>query len=1110
MPEISSSYLARIKFDRKLNTKIWAKFITNLRLVVLLLLTITLLGILGYTNLPRRLNPEIKIPIVSVVTVLPGASPEDVESLITIPIENELQGLTGIDQLTSSSQDNLSFVTLQFISSIPQDKAKADVQSAVDSVSNLPSDATTPKVTALDFEDQPVWTFSLQSNSVDTASLMRFADTLKRKLENSPKIDRVTSSGFDQQAVLVILDENKFSQYQITLFQLSQSLKTAVSSYPAGTLDTDTNTLPLTIDPSVTTVEDIRNLPLTVSGINLKLSDIATVIETSQPNQALSFIATKEAPASQAVSLNVYKNQSSNIDAAVADAQVIVTDCLAPYSDQFKLTTILDTADEIDTQFNDLIGEFRSTILLVFGCLFLFLGLRQALIASITVPLTFLSAFFIISTMGMSINFLTLFALLLALGLLVDDTIVVVSAMTTYYKTGKFSPQETALLVWRDTIVPIWSTTMTTIWSFVPLLISAGIIGEFIKPIPIVVSATMLSSTSIAVLITLPFMMVLLKPKLATRVKVLLGIIVFACSLGVVIYVARGNPLLGLVVLLYILLIAVGYFIRHHLRKTYSQLLARQPIIKQVQLLLRRFSSRGVISLDGLSEAYHRLILRILAQASSRRRVILAITAYALIAYLLLPLGLVKNEFFPKTDSNLLFVNVEYPSGTKLSLTTEKTQALLDQLRQTSDVDFVSAVIGTTSGGFGGATSSSFNNVQFTLHLPDEKDRTRSSITIAQTLRDQYRDYSEGKLTVTEQSSGPPAGADLQLKILGDDLGTLDGYANQLVEFLNQESGVTNIEKSIKPGTSALVFVPDSNKLQQNNLSRDSVALYLRTLASGFTLDEINFDKTVTDKTPISFRFASEPAHIQDLTALNIPSPTGPIPLLALGHLETKANPTVITRESGKRTISVSASVLAGFNVSELNQQFLAQANQIDFAPGYSIETGGVNEENQKSITSILQAMIISAILILITMVVQFSSYRQAIIVLLVIPLAVSSVFYAFALTGTPLSFPALIGVLSLFGIVVTNSMFIVDKINLNLHEGMPFTEAIADAGSSRLEPIILTKLATVLGLLPITLSNPLWQGLGGAIISGILISSTIMLLFIPVVYYQIYHHNHK
>ncbi len=385
----------------------------------------------------------------------------------------------------------------------------------------------------------------------------------------------------------------------------------------------------------------------------------------------------------------------------------------------------------------------------------------------------------------------------------------------------------------------------------------------------------------------------------------------------------------------------------------------------------------------------------------------------------------------------------------------------------------------------------------------DKKKRTKTSIEIAENLRKQFNDYSTGKISVIEQSGGPPAGADLQIKLLGPDLGVLNIYADKISTYLKSQTGVTNVEKSIKPGTSALVFTPDLQKLAQVGVTTDMLGLALRTYASGLTLDEVNFTPGDTQKQDIVFRLAHNPARVDSIDTITVQTPTGAIPITTLGNLSPKANPTVITREGGKRSLSVTATVTAGYSVSQKNKTLETFANGLNLPTGYSWQTGGVNEENAKSVQSILQAMVIAFILILVTMVIQFHSYRQAIIVLLVIPLAVSSVFVLFALTGTPLSFPALIGVLSLFGIVVTNSMFIVDKININLRQRMPFNEAIADAGSSRLEPIILTKLCTVLGLLPITLAEPLWRGLGGAIISGLLISSTIMLLFIPVVYYS-------
>jgi len=253
----------------------------------------------------------------------------------------------------------------------------------------------------------------------------------------------------------------------------------------------------------------------------------------------------------------------------------------------------------------------------------------------------------------------------------------------------------------------------------------------------------------------------------------------------------------------------------------------------------------------------------------------------------------------------------------------------------------------------------------------------------------------------------------------------------------------------------------------------------------------------------VVFRVGSGAADTTGLSRISIPNTQGAsFPILSLGHLETQTNPTLITRQNGARIITITGAVRQGYTAPQESKKVEQFADSMHLPDGYAWQTGGANEENQKSINSILQAMVISFLLILITMVIQFGSFRQATIVLMVIPLAVSSVFLLFAITGTPLSFPALIGVLSLFGIVVTNSMFIVDKINMNRRQGMPLKESIADAGASRLEPIILTKLCTVLGLLPITITNALWRGLGGAIISGILLSSTIMLLFIPSVYY--------
>jgi HAE1 family hydrophobic/amphiphilic exporter-1 len=500
-------------------------------------------------------------------------------------------------------------------------------------------------------------------------------------------------------------------------------------------------------------------------------------------------------------------------------------------------------------------------------------------------------------------------------------------------------------------------------------------------------------------------------------------------------------------------------------------------------------------------------MMRILQKKKSRRTVLALVVIYAIFSFALLPLGFVKNEFFPKEDAAEFFVSLELPAGSKLDQTIPFAQPMMQKLIQYPSVEFVTAEVGRSSGS--NSVSSSLgdaaNSIFFSVRLVDKEARKWSSQEIAEMIRSDYKNFEGGKVSVVEESGGgPPAGADLQIKVAGNDLNQLNAYADQLVEYLKAQPGVNNVEKSVKDSTSKIRFVPDYAKLAEHGVTVDSIGGTMRLYASGFTLDQINFDETTTDKTDITFRMQDGYSSLTGLSQLQVTTSRGQsIPLTALGEFKLETNPTSIVRDDFKRTISVTGAVSQGYSISEINKKLEEHADSLNLAKGYSWKTGGVNEENAKSVQSILQAMVISAILILVTMVIQFQSFRQALIVLIVIHLAVSSVFLAFALTGVPLSFPALIGVLSLFGIVVTNSMFIVDKINLNLREKMEFKEAIADAGASRLEPIILTKLSTVLGLLPITLSEPLWRGLGGAIISGLLVASTIMLLFIPTLYFE-------
>ncbi len=1093
-----ASYLDRIQFDPKLKNTLHGKYITNFRLVFLLILSIVIIGVINYFNIPRRLNPEVEIPIVTVTTVLPGATPEDIEALVTVPLEDQLKSVENIDTLTSTSRDNVSLVFIQFLSTVDPDDARNEVQQAVDTVTDLPEDAQDPRVAVIDFENQPVWTFALVSD--DLPSLMSLAENLQNDLEDLPEIAQAQVSGFEQQEIQVIVDPVKAKEYEISPPILSQAVSGAANSFPAGSITANGSVFSLAIDPGITTIDDIREIRITTSERVVTLEEIAEIKEISGLDQNKTYYADNGIASRRAVQFFVYKADSANIDTAASAAVTTVEETLKAYGDTVELVTISNYGDLINDQFSDLVREFATTILLIFTVLLVFLGLRQAVIASITVPLTFLSAIAVANGLGLSLNFLTLFSFLIALGLLIDDTIVVVTAMTRYYASGKFTPSETGLLVWRDFFIPLWSTTATTIWSFIPLLLATGIIGEFIKPIPLIITSTMLSSTSIAVLVTIPLMIVFLKLVMPYRVRVLIQIVGALLFIGLIVLAVPKNTFMIPVVLVSILLGWLIFANWPFYREQAGMYLDLIPYRDVIRTKGTRIVREGVINLEAVSFRYRKVLERILISKQNRRNVIIFIVIFSLISYLLVPLGLIKNEFFPKTDENTVYLSVALPPGTTIQSTTAEAVALTQEARQVQDVDYV---ITETGYGFTATFDRSTDPANFliTFALPEPEDREKTSMEIAQELRDRFSGYSKGKLSVIEISGGPPAGADIQISVLGSDYSVLSSYSDQIMQFLERQAGVTNVDTSFKSGTSKLVFVPDQNKMADAGISRETLALWLRTYASGFTLDTIRFD----EEKDITLRLSQSQITPEDLGSLYIQSPQGNVPLLSLGELRLSTNPTSISHEDTLRTITVSGSVEEGYNIQEINARLEEFAASLELPSGYRWQTGGINEENQRSVNSILQAMALSFLLILVTMVIEFGSYRQSAIVMMTIPLAISGVFYIFALTGTPLSFPALIGILALFGIVVTNAIVVLDKINSNVDEGIPIKESILDASGSRLEPVLLTSLTTIFGLLPITLSDPLWRGLGGAIIAGLFFSGVTKLFFIPVVYYSWY-----
>jgi HAE1 family hydrophobic/amphiphilic exporter-1 len=721
-------------------------------------------------------------------------------------------------------------------------------------------------------------------------------------------------------------------------------------------------------------------------------------------------------------------------------------------------------------------------------------------------------AFIAMMVTGMTLNFLSIFSLLLSLGLLVDVTIVIISAITTYYRSGRFLPHEAALLVWKDFFATLLVTTLTTVWAFLPLLLASGIIGEFLKPLPIVVSSVLVGSVLVGFLIILPLMVWLLDFSAPRRVRIFLSIIALSAFSGIVYTIFSFLditiiPVLWIIVVpIAMVIVVTAILLLRIVWRAIKELCAKKYC--RFHMTMGQCVDRGLVNISRIASIYKGLLDRSLRQKNARRMIVGMVVIFFFFAVSLVGFGFVENEFFPSDDANLIYVNIELPLDTRAEISEDVARAFVSEIIGLEGVKNYQTQIGAKFSGNGEMSlDSAAHNVLITLNLLDKEERELTSLEITDTLRHMpaVTEFDKGSIVITQMGSGPPAGADVTVKLIGEDLDVLNAYADQIGAYLRDLSGVINVQKSVQSGSSKIVFVPDHAQLAEYGLSVQDVGFYLRTFGSGYVVEDgVAFDDLVDDR-DIVIRLTDDVQSVDALERATLITRNGSdIPLTTLGAFEMKESPIVIEREDQKRILSVTASVEEGYNANVINTMVGDHIdNEIVLPQGYTWKTGGANEENQKSVRSILQAMVLAVILIFLTLIVQLNSYRKSFIVLLVIPLAISGVFVLFAIFGISLSFPALIGVLALFGIVINNSIMIIDQINKNHRAGIPFHEAVVEGAASRLEPITLSSLTTIVGLTPITITQPLWQGLGGAIISGLVFSGVIMLFFIPSVYYM-------
>ncbi len=1109
-------YLEKLEFNPELR-KSWLNFfIVNFRVVILLIMLLTGLGIYAFSVLPRESNPEVKIPIAVVMTMYPGASPADIEELVSKKIETGIAGVKNVDKITSQSSNSISMITVEF-------DAKADLNDSIrslrDAVSNakskLPADANDPIVKEISMDDSPIMVMSL-SGPYDGFVLREAGDTIKDELEKIPGVREVSISGGDEREFTVEYDPQKLALYNLSAIQANAKIQGANLAIPAGTFEGQEYSYPVRADGRFFTASVLADTPIihTDSGAIIYLKDIATVKDASIKKTVFSRLSTGGQNASSNVTLQIIKKTGGNVIETAGKVRETFDAELKKMPSGLHYDVTVDMSEEINTSFNQLTHDFLLTIILVFLILFLIVGFKEALVAGLAVPLVFFATFGVMLWTGISLNFLSLFSLILALGLLVDDAIVVVSATKQYLRTGKFTPEEAVLLVLNDFKVVLLTTTLTTVWAFLPLLMSTGIMGEFIKSIPITVSVTLISSLVIALIINHPLAAVLERIRLTRK----LFSFFFAGILILAIVLAVSAGLVGILLALILLGVDVA-LASWYMKKGKAMLIVNSELVARewasdelIKQKLREqgshdndnFGNRlmhGIIRFDVFLPIYEKYLRRLITTKKARFKTLAFVAGLFIVAVALPVTGIVQSEFFPASDSTQINISLEGPIGLNLEETDKIARRVEERLYKYPEIENFTTIVGQ-----GGSSDSlvaggnSSHLASFTLKLTPTDDRDIKAYELADKINADIADIKEAVIKAAAPSGGPPSGAAFQANIAGDDLQELDRVAKELEIPLKSLPDVSKTNISLKDSPADYTFTLSPARLELYDLSAAYVGSALRLAITG---TEVTTVITGGKEIKVLARFA--PDRIPDLEAIQnlqiLNAKNQPVFLKDVATIELKPSVATITRINQRRTVLLTATLKGGANSTLVVSEFQKKIKDYKFPSGYEITYGGESEQNTESVMSILRAMVVAFLLIISTLIIQFNSFKKAGIVLVTIPLALIGVFFGLAISRLNLSFPGLIGILALCGIVVKNAIILMDKINLNLNSGIEFNDAIVDAGKSRLEAIFITSICTILGILPITLSNEMWRALGGAVIFGLMLSSFLTLFIVPVLF---------
>ena len=1246
--------------------------VTNRTAMIVLAVVISVGGLLAYLALPKESQPQIEFATLVVTTVYPGASPDDIESIVTQEIEREVATISGIDNLRSTSTEGVSSIVVEFLPDEDIDDASREVREAVDRAKvDFPSDVEEPVVSDIDLADVPVLTVNLLTSGSLTA-LRRTAESLQDDLEGVPGVNGVDLLGGLEREVQVDVDLARLQGAGLTINDLVEAVQGENTNIPGGSVDVGPASYLVRVNGEFERPEEIADLVVKApGGTPIYVRDIAEVrfgykdrasyarLNVLQRDSETGDLEQVSAPENlQVIRLNVKKASGENIIEVVDRAEAVIAGFDLPSGTEVILTG--DQSDDVETLVEDLENNIIAGILFVIAVLLFFLGVRNASIVGLAIPLSMLLTFLVFQVMGQSLNFIILFSLIIALGMLVDNAIVIVENIYRFRVEGH-GRWEAARLGAAEVALPVATSTLTTVAAFAPMLFWPGIIGKFMSYMPLTLIITLTASLFVALFLTPVITGFLLrldtdpvKPVSVKTKRIGYGLVAFT---ALVVGIARWQTLVFLVVAVPAAW-ALYHFWLHGVtdrfqNETVPRLVERYRAFLRWMLqrdysvsraMLRNTAALGaftagfamvvlggalqaaappagllllvpggiLLALGAIGFVVHALESAYLGGRASVRGglifgAVIAVLAVGLVlggridmssvqgvevlvGMLLLPgvvviagaagmlrggrtdrvtsfgspyllltdnrarlltgtMGLLFGviglffvaptgvEFFPTTDPNYVQITAEAPVGT----TVERSNAVADEVygrvmalvtgdaATRANTENVATSVGVGGDAMFGGGSASAERSTVTMNLAEYNARAEPTSETLRRIRESLAGLPGVDLQVTQDQGGPPTGAAVNIEVSGRAFAEIERVADGLKARLVEASeagridGLVDVRDNLNGGRPEYQVRIDRTRAAAFGLNTRDVALAVRGAVNGVDASTWRDGK---DEYDITVRLQqSDRDEVRRIESLTVTKDGRTIPLTAVAEIVPASGLGSVTRLDQERVVTVMGDAAPGTNANELLAQVQAElAPAVAAVPdGYTVKYTGASEDQNESFSFLTTALLLGIALITLVLIAQFNSLKNPFIIMVAVGLSLIGVLLGLILTRTPFGLMTFIGVISLAGIVVNNAIVLVDYIEQLRREGQDKQDAVVDAGATRLRPVILTALTTVIGLIPLTFginvdfvglivnldpafsigsqNTQFWGPMGTAIISGLTFATFLTLVIVPVMY---------